>query len=95
MKIKPTWTQSFDHFIQFLLVGEGIGKFMKKDRLSGGDRKQPFVLAIGGKLNLIQTFLIFEIHCIETNSILKAVDICFKLIYILNFLHNAAMYGIS
>ncbi|GFV33100.1 uncharacterized protein TNCV_509391, partial [Trichonephila clavipes] len=46
-------------------VGEGIDKFMKDDRLLGGERRQPFILAIGEKCRPQQLFLIFEENCIE------------------------------
>ncbi|PRD35288.1 UNVERIFIED_CONTAM: hypothetical protein NCL1_11989 [Trichonephila clavipes] len=84
LKIPPTSSQTLDHFIQFIPVGEGIDKFMKDDRLLGGERRQPFVLAIGEKCRPQQIFLIFEDNCIEVNTILKAVDLCFKLTFILN-----------
>ncbi len=65
-------------------IGEGIEKFMLEDRLLGGERKQPFILAIGEKFNPVQTFVVIENHCIEVSSQLKGVDICFKITYILN-----------
>ncbi|GFS37816.1 uncharacterized protein LOC106175700, partial [Trichonephila inaurata madagascariensis] len=65
LKIRPTSSQTLDHFIQFIPVGEGIDKFMKDDRLLGGERRQPFVLAIGEKCRPQQIFLIFEDNCIE------------------------------
>lgn len=57
---------------------------MREDRLLGGERKQSFILAIGEKLCPTQTFVIIEKYIIEVNSLLKAVDICFKLMYIFN-----------
>jgi hypothetical protein len=57
---------------------------MKEDRTLGGERTQPFILAIGEKFKPHQTFVILEDKCIETNSLLKAVDLCYKLFYILN-----------
>ncbi|GFT33523.1 uncharacterized protein NPIL_555561 [Nephila pilipes] len=39
LKIRPTSSQSLDHFIQFIPVGEGVDKFMREDRLLGGERK--------------------------------------------------------
>ncbi|GFT92867.1 uncharacterized protein TNCV_740351 [Trichonephila clavipes] len=65
LKIRPTSSQTLDHFIQFIPVGEGIDKFMKDDRLLGGERRQPFILAIGEKCRPQQLFLIFEENCIE------------------------------
>ncbi|GFQ94323.1 uncharacterized protein TNCT_416771 [Trichonephila clavata] len=79
LKIRPTSSQSLDHFIQFIPVGEGVDKFMREDRLLGGERRQPFVLAIGEKCKPQQAFLIFEENCMEIKTVLKAVDLCFKL----------------
>ncbi|GFW13849.1 uncharacterized protein TNCV_2097301 [Trichonephila clavipes] len=68
LKIHPTSSQTLDHFIQFIPVGEGIDMFMKDDRLLGGERRQPFILAIGEKCRPQQLFLIFEENCIEWNG---------------------------
>ncbi|GFY32913.1 uncharacterized protein TNCV_4025371 [Trichonephila clavipes] len=68
LKIRPTSSQMLDHFIQFIPAGEGIDKFMKDDRLLGGERREPFILAIGEKCRPQQLFLIFEENCIEESS---------------------------
>ena len=57
---------------------------MQEDRLLGGERKQPFILAIGERYSPSQTFVVCENQCIESTSLLKAIDLCFKLTYILN-----------
>lgn len=57
---------------------------MTDDSYLEGDRRQPFVLAIGDKYNPTQTFVIFEKNCIPSTSLLKCVDLCYKLTYVLN-----------
>lgn len=57
---------------------------MTEDRLLDGQRKQPFILAIGKKCSPEQIFLIFENNSIEVVSLLKGVDLCFKLTFLLN-----------
>ena len=61
-----------------------LDKFMSKDRNLGGKCKQTFIFVTGDKYRPQQTFVIFENNCITTSSLLKSVDTCFKLTYVLN-----------
>lgn len=46
--------------------------------------KQPHVLALGERENPLQAFLIIERNAVEQQSLLGAVDSCFKAFYILD-----------
>ena len=44
----------------------------------------PFVLAIGNRSNPTQVFVIIEGKGLEQPNLVKAVDVCFKIFYILD-----------
>jgi len=57
--------------------------YLTNDRL-GPDkrRKQPFILLIGKESRPTQIFVIVENHAIDAPTILKGVDLCFKIHFI-------------
>ncbi|GFR16356.1 uncharacterized protein LOC106175700 [Trichonephila clavata] len=59
IEVRPTSSQSLDHFIQFIPVGEGVDKFMREDDYLGR-KETALVLAIGEKCKPQQVFLILK-----------------------------------
>lgn len=57
--------------------------YLANDRL-GPDkrRKQPFILLTGEESRPTQVFIIVENHAINAPTVLKGVDLCFKLHFI-------------
>ena len=45
---------------------------------------QPFILVLGELIEPAQVFVIVERKALPQTSLLKAVDVCFKLFYVLN-----------
>ena len=46
--------------------------------------KQPYTLILGSLMELLQWFVIVKRQALQQTSLLKAVDVCFKLFYILD-----------
>ena len=46
--------------------------------------KQPFVLILGSLMEPLQCFVIVERKALQQMSLLKALDVCFKLFYVLD-----------
>ena len=65
-------------------VGTNLPDYLHGLEKDGG-RKQPFVLLLGDKLSPSQVFVIIERTALLQNSVLSAVDACFKAFQILNF----------
>ncbi|XP_035700545.1 uncharacterized protein LOC118433073 [Folsomia candida] len=78
---KITGGQSSEFFIKFVKSNDDLEEF----RLSESVRKQPFVLCVGNLKNLEiqQAYVMVERHLIFAESLVKAVDICFKIFHVL------------
>ena len=46
--------------------------------------REPQIMVMGARGNPEQSFVVVEGHAIECDSLLKAVDVCFKLTYVLD-----------
>lgn len=55
-----------------------------------GNQRQPYILALGTKDNPAQYFTVVEDHLFKQDSLLKAVDICFKCFYVLDLDYPSA-----
>ena len=51
--------------------------------LEQSNKREPHVVIMGERGNPEQSFVVVEGHAIPCVSLLKAVDICFKLMYVL------------
>ncbi|XP_035714168.1 uncharacterized protein LOC118438312 [Folsomia candida] len=78
---KITGGQSSDFFLQFVNSNEDLEEF----RLSESARKQPFVVCVGTlkNIDIQQSYVMVERRLIPAESLVKAVDICFKIFYVL------------
>ena len=61
-----------------LQIGTNIPKYLEECS------ETPFVLIVGSQEDHIQTFVVIDGVGLEQPSLLKAVDVCFKLFYILD-----------
>lgn len=82
-RIKPTSQVSKLHFIDVIPEATNLDYYLTNDRL-GPDkrRKQPFVLLTGDESRPSQIFVIVENHAINAPTVLKGVDLCFKIHFI-------------
>lgn len=67
-------------------IGTNIPKYL--DEAS----RSPFILVIGARENPHQVFEIIDGQGLEQPNLLKAVDVCFKLFYILDIHHPWQCY---
>ena len=67
-------------FLFTLQVGSSIEKI---------ESKQPVVIAIGSRGNIVQTFFVVENLVVETPSLLSAVDKVFKVHFIYSLEYNS------
>lgn len=54
---------------------------------------QPYILAIGSRLNPLQVFVIVERRAVGFETMTKAVDYCFKLLYVLDVEYQPSCYA--
>ncbi|XP_067212374.1 uncharacterized protein [Linepithema humile] len=83
VRIKPTPKVSKLHFIDVIPEATNLDYYLANDRL-GPDkrRKQPFILLTGEESRPTQVFIIIENHAINVPTVLKGVDLCFKIHFI-------------
>jgi hypothetical protein len=62
----------------FFQIGTNIPKYLEEARRS------PFVLILGNRDAPCQCFVIVEGKAIEQSNLVKALDVCFKLFYVLD-----------
>ncbi|XP_063971458.1 uncharacterized protein LOC135158103 [Lytechinus pictus] len=70
-------------FIDVQPIGTNLPSYLG-EVLEAGDRPQPYVLILGGRLQPSESFVVIEGHSIKTQSVLAAVDVCFKALYTLD-----------
>lgn len=56
-------------------------------------RPQPFILLTGSLLKPVQVFMIVERQAFEQSSLMKAVDTCFKAVYVLDLEYQPQCCG--
>ncbi|XP_063956644.1 uncharacterized protein LOC129255774 [Lytechinus pictus] len=56
-------------------------------------RPQPFILVIGPLLKPVQIFIIVERRALEQRSLMKAVDTCYKAVYVLDLEYQPQCCG--
>ncbi|XP_033624674.1 uncharacterized protein LOC117288083 [Asterias rubens] len=80
--------ESVKSFIDVKPEGTDMAFYLKSvDRET---HPQPFLLVIGSRINPLQIFVIVERQALQFNTMTKAVDYCFKLIYVLDIEYQPA-----
>ncbi|XP_035702846.1 uncharacterized protein LOC118434144 [Folsomia candida] len=87
-----TGGQSSYFFLQFVNATEDLEAF----RLSELTRKQPFVLCVGNlkTLTIQQAYIMVERRLIAAETLVKAVDTCFKIFHVLQLQFPEECYGV-
>ena len=72
-------------FLSFFQIGTNLAQYTS-DVATCGNRPQPFVLVIGERTSPSQgeSYVIVEGQAMKAESLLKAVDVCFKFMYVLD-----------
>ncbi|XP_071817600.1 uncharacterized protein [Apostichopus japonicus] len=76
---RATVEEALQSFIQIEEIGTNIPTF-----LEGNKQTQPFILALGERKSPEQLFVVVEGQTVSCSSLLHAVDVCFKLFYLLD-----------
>jgi hypothetical protein len=72
-----------EFFIDFQKEGVSVDSYIKK--INGKVRSQPFILALGGEFRKPgQCFVVIERRAIQCDSLLGAVDLCYKVHQVLD-----------
>ncbi|XP_033626202.1 uncharacterized protein LOC117305821 isoform X1 [Asterias rubens] len=83
MKGRCTPAESLRSFIDMKPEGTDIQNYMAS--IPAKERPQPFILLLGGsRFSPQQVFMVVERRAVLCSSILQAVDICMKIIYVLD-----------
>ncbi|XP_063960266.1 uncharacterized protein LOC135155266 [Lytechinus pictus] len=88
-KSRATVKEAMESFIDFQPIGTNLPQYL--DGLMS-KRRQPFVLALGPQKVPAQYFAVVEGRALKQDSLLKAVDVCFKLFYVLDLEYPSACY---
>ncbi|XP_063959988.1 uncharacterized protein LOC135155148 isoform X2 [Lytechinus pictus] len=88
-KSRATVKEAMESFIDFQPIGTNLPQYL--DGLMS-KRRQPFVLALGPQKAPAQYFAVVEGRALKQDSLLKAVDVCFKLFYVLDLEYPSACY---
>ncbi|XP_033104574.1 uncharacterized protein LOC117107122 [Anneissia japonica] len=78
-KKRASVDEALASYIDVKPVGTNLPKYLEEV-----SNTQPYVLILGGFADPLQCFTIVERRAIPQVSFLKAIDVCFKLFYILN-----------
>ncbi|PIK42603.1 hypothetical protein BSL78_20529 [Apostichopus japonicus] len=79
-KLKATLAEAMQSFVQCVQIGTNLPEFLAKV-----SQTQPFILIIGeNRRNPEQQFVIVERMAMPASSLIKAVDLCFKVFYVLD-----------
>ncbi|KAI4796200.1 hypothetical protein KUCAC02_029390 [Chaenocephalus aceratus] len=78
---RPTIEESHKSFINIQPVGTNMVQYLQT-----AERTQPFphILCLGDDMTTCQTFTIVSDNAIETDTLLGAVDLCFKAFFVLD-----------
>ncbi|XP_064630382.1 uncharacterized protein LOC135489123 isoform X3 [Lineus longissimus] len=85
---RPSNLEAANAFIRFKQATTNIPAFL--DTVEGS--VQPFILALGDRHNPSQSFVVVERNAVEQPSLLKAVDCCFKLFFVLDIAYPASCH---
>ena len=80
----------FQYFVSYL-VQEGTHMEFYASTL---DMPQPFILILGCRMKPLQIFVMVERRAVEFSTLTKAVDYCFKLIYVLDVEYQATCIAV-
>ncbi|KAK9966163.1 hypothetical protein ABG768_003289 [Culter alburnus] len=75
--VRPTYTEMKRSFIDVQPVGTNMVQYLHNET-----SQDPHVLVLGDKGNSSQVFIIFNGEAVEKETLLQAVDVCFKMFYI-------------
>ncbi|ROL44307.1 hypothetical protein DPX16_8729 [Anabarilius grahami] len=75
--VRPTYGEMKRGFIDIQPVGTNV-----VDYLSSDTGRDPHVLVLGDKENSSQVFVIFNGEAVEQETLIQAVDLCFKMFYV-------------
>ncbi|XP_030834294.1 uncharacterized protein LOC115921202 [Strongylocentrotus purpuratus] len=64
------------------LISNQLEQIYRGTSMPEDERRQPFVLLLGERSRPAQAFVIFEGRAMAAPSLLKAIDLCFKMIYV-------------
>lgn len=78
-KKRASIDESVASYIDVKPIGTNIPKYLEEVT-----NHQPYILLLGSLLEPLQMFVIVERKALEQPSLLKAVDVCFKLFYVLD-----------
>ncbi|XDV11873.1 hypothetical protein PO909_000675, partial [Leuciscus waleckii] len=79
--VRPSYQEAKQAFVDLQPVGTNIIQYLEEEEQR---RQFPHVLQLGDKLNCSQAFVIVGGVALEQDSLLQAVDTCFKLFYVLD-----------
>lgn len=74
---RATINEAISSFVDARKIGTNIPAYLENVK-----NKQPFVLVLGARVKPEQVFVIIEREAIPQDSLLKAVDLCFKCFYV-------------
>ncbi|XDV30880.1 hypothetical protein PO909_033710, partial [Leuciscus waleckii] len=75
--VRPTYAEIKRSFIDIKPVGTNMVHYLISET-----SQDPHILVLGDKENSSQVFIIFNGEAIEKETLLQAVDVCFKIFYI-------------
>ncbi|XP_058637597.1 uncharacterized protein LOC131543811 isoform X2 [Onychostoma macrolepis] len=79
--VRPSYQEAKEAFVDLQPVGTNIIQYLEEEEQR---RQFPHVLQLGDKVNCSQAFVIVGGVALEQDSLLQAVDTCFKLFYVLD-----------
>ncbi|XP_077100006.1 uncharacterized protein LOC143750715 [Siphateles boraxobius] len=75
--VRPTYAEMKRSFIDIKPVGTNMVHYLTSET-----SQDPHILVLGDKENSSQVFIVFNGEAIEKETILQAVDVCFKIFFI-------------
>ncbi|XP_073695250.1 uncharacterized protein [Garra rufa] len=78
---KPSLEENIKAFIEFKNVGTNMVEVLKEADLT---KPFPFVLGLGDCSNCHQAFVVVGKQALQRNTLISAVDTCFKLFYVMD-----------
>ena len=78
----------------FELLQENISLEQYLKEIDKKSHSQPFILALGGSpMSPQQVFVVFERKALQQPSLIKALDVCFKLYFVCDLQYQDKCYG--
>ncbi|XP_033111002.1 uncharacterized protein LOC117112054 isoform X2 [Anneissia japonica] len=75
---RSSYPEAADRMYEFQIIN--VQAYV--DSINPETHRQPFILALGGKVHPSDQFIIIENKVIQQPSLFKAVDVCYKLHYV-------------